>query len=165
MKPEKVQNIPKFADMDSKSFCPEAAIMACAAIKPCFPFQWLCCFILFFFFLSHLGNNPGKQPWRNGGQFNSLMPSNLLKWLVFNGPWSATFSDCNSFEGQIFVDLNHRPHSRQVTGARCTEVAARQSWAVYSSRPTTQSSDGCAGFNVRLKSYLVIIFNFNSTNE
>ena len=33
----------------------------------------------------------------------------------------------------------HRPHSRQVTGARCTEVAARQSWAVYSSRPTTHS--------------------------
>ena len=34
---------------------------------------------------------------------------------------------------------NHRPHSRQVTGARCTEVAARQSWAEYSSRPTTDS--------------------------
>ena len=31
----------------------------------------------------------------------------------------------------------HRPHSRQVTGERCTEVAARQSWAKYSSRPTT----------------------------
>ena len=31
------------------------------------------------------------------------------------------------------------PHSRQVTGARCTEVAARQSWAEYSSRPTTDS--------------------------
>ena len=30
-------------------------------------------------------------------------------------------------------------HSRQVTGARCTEVAARQSWAEYSSRPTTDS--------------------------
>ena len=28
----------------------------------------------------------------------------------------------------------HRPHSRQVTGARCTEVAARQSWAEYTSR-------------------------------
>ena len=34
---------------------------------------------------------------------------------------------------------NHRPHSRQVTGARCTEVAARQSWAEYSSRPTMDS--------------------------
>ena len=34
---------------------------------------------------------------------------------------------------------NHRPHSRQVTGARCTEVAVRQSWAEYSSRPTTHS--------------------------
>ena len=34
---------------------------------------------------------------------------------------------------------HHRPHSRQVTGARCTEVAARQPWAVYSSRPTTDS--------------------------
>ena len=34
-------------------------------------------------------------------------------------------------------DINHRPHSRQVTGARCTEVTARQSWAEYSSRPTT----------------------------
>ena len=33
----------------------------------------------------------------------------------------------------------HRPHSRQVTGARCTEVAARQSWAEYTSRPTTDS--------------------------
>ena len=32
-----------------------------------------------------------------------------------------------------------RAHSRQVTGARCTEVAARQSWAEYSSRPTTDS--------------------------
>ena len=28
-----------------------------------------------------------------------------------------------------------------------------------------QSSGGCAGFNVRLKSYRVLIFNFNSTNE
>ena len=28
-----------------------------------------------------------------------------------------------------------------------------------------QSSGGCAGFNVRLKSYLVLISNFNSTNE
>ena len=35
--------------------------------------------------------------------------------------------------------LDHKPHSRQVTGARCTEVAARQSWAEYSSRPTTDS--------------------------
>ena len=35
--------------------------------------------------------------------------------------------------------VEHRPHSRQVTGARCTEVAARQSWAEYSSRPTTHS--------------------------
>ena len=34
---------------------------------------------------------------------------------------------------------DHRPHSRQVTGARCTEVAAHQSWAEYSSRPTTDS--------------------------
>ena len=37
------------------------------------------------------------------------------------------------------VWLDHRPHSRQVTGAHCTEVAARQSWAEYSSRPTTHS--------------------------
>ena len=34
---------------------------------------------------------------------------------------------------------DHRPHLRQVTGARCTEVAARQSWTEYSSRPTTDS--------------------------
>ena len=34
---------------------------------------------------------------------------------------------------------DHRPHSRQIIGARCTEVAARQSWAEYSSRPTTHS--------------------------
>ena len=34
-------------------------------------------------------------------------------------------------------DSNHRPHSRQVTGARCT--GGRQSWAEYSSRPTTHS--------------------------
>ena len=33
--------------------------------------------------------------------------------------------------------MDHRTHSRQVTGARCTKVAARQSWAEYSSRPTT----------------------------
>ena len=32
------------------------------------------------------------------------------------------------------VSHNHRPHLRQVTGARCTE-----SWAEYSSRPTTDS--------------------------
>ena len=37
------------------------------------------------------------------------------------------------------ITWNHRPHSRQVTGARCTEIAARQSWAEYSSRPTTDS--------------------------
>ena len=33
----------------------------------------------------------------------------------------------------------HWPHSRQVTGARCTEVAACQTWVEYSSRPTTDS--------------------------
>ena len=33
----------------------------------------------------------------------------------------------------------HRRHTRQVTGARFTEVAAGQSWAEYSSRPTTDS--------------------------
>ena len=33
------------------------------------------------------------------------------------------------FLGVPFTTWNHRPHSRQVTGARCTEVAARQSWA------------------------------------
>ena len=33
----------------------------------------------------------------------------------------------------------HRPHSYHVTGALCTEVAARRSWAEYSSRPTTDS--------------------------
>ena len=42
-----------------------------------------------------------------------------------------------------FWDIGHhrvqRPHSRQVTGARCTEVAAHQSWAEYSSRPTMNS--------------------------
>ena len=32
---------------------------------------------------------------------------------------------------------DYRPHSRQVTGARCTNVAARQSRVEYSSRPTT----------------------------
>ena len=44
-------------------------------------------------------------------------------------------------EQQVKRDHNpdHRPHSRQITGARCTEVAARQSWAEYSSRPTTHS--------------------------
>ena len=35
--------------------------------------------------------------------------------------------------------IKHRPHFSQVTRARCTEVAARQSWAEYSSRPTTDS--------------------------
>ena len=38
---------------------------------------------------------------------------------------------------RVYCDKEHRPHSHQVTGARCTEVAARQSWAEYSSRPTT----------------------------
>ena len=41
-------------------------------------------------------------------------------------------------ESLLVVNL-HRPHSRQVTGARCTEVAARQSWAECTSRPTTHS--------------------------
>ena len=40
---------------------------------------------------------------------------------------------------RILNCFDHRPHSFQVTGARCTEVAARQSWAEYSSRPTTDS--------------------------
>ena len=39
--------------------------------------------------------------------------------------------------GHVYFD--HRPHSRQITGARCTEVAARQSWAEYSSRPATDN--------------------------
>ena len=34
---------------------------------------------------------------------------------------------------QPIHSTNHRPHPRQVTEARCTEVAARQSWAEYSS--------------------------------
>ena len=32
---------------------------------------------------------------------------------------------------------SHTPHSHQVTGARYNEIMARQSWAEYSSRPTT----------------------------
>ena len=40
---------------------------------------------------------------------------------------------------KVFGTMNHRRHSRQVTGPRCTAVAARQSWAEYSSRPTTDS--------------------------
>ena len=35
-----------------------------------------------------------------------------------------------------YDDPGHRPYSRQVTVARCRGVAARQSWAEYSSRPT-----------------------------
>ena len=35
--------------------------------------------------------------------------------------------------------LIHRPHSHQVTGVRCTEIAARQSWPEYFSRTTTDS--------------------------
>ena len=46
---------------------------------------------------------------------------------------------CQAHRVQAGGGSVHRPHSRQVTGARCTEVAARQSWAVYSSRPTTHS--------------------------
>ena len=38
-----------------------------------------------------------------------------------------------------WVAYTHRPHSRQVTGARCTGVVARQSWAEYYPRPTTDS--------------------------
>ena len=34
---------------------------------------------------------------------------------------------------RFFHDPAHRPQSRQVTGARCTEVAAHQSWAEFSS--------------------------------
>ena len=43
-------------------------------------------------------------------------------------------------EANLQGSSNHRPQSRQVTGARCTDVAAHQSRAeymYYSSRPTT----------------------------
>ena len=50
--------------------------------------------------------------------------------------WMTYRAECHQHIGGT---LTHRPHSRQVTGARCTEVAARQSWAEYSSRPTTDS--------------------------
>ena len=39
------------------------------------------------------------------------------------------------------------------------------SWIFLKANNAQQSSGGWAGFNVRLKSYLVLIFNFNSTNE
>ena len=42
------------------------------------------------------------------------------------------------------VSWNHRSHSRQVTGARCTEVAARQSRAEYSPKPTNSRHRGWA---------------------
>ena len=61
--------------------------------------------------------------------FMKIAPPKLVKcmgnWtmigLVF--PWFL-----------IFHCLKHRLHSRQVTGACCTEVAARQSWTEYSLR-------------------------------
>ena len=40
---------------------------------------------------------------------------------------------------RVGLCCSHRPHSNQVIGAPCTEVEARQSWAEYSSRPTTDS--------------------------
>ena len=39
------------------------------------------------------------------------------------------------------------------------------SWIFLKANNAQRSSGGWAGFNVRLKSYLVLIFNFNSTNE
>ena len=39
------------------------------------------------------------------------------------------------------------------------------SWILLKANNAQQSNGGCAGFNVRFKSYLVLIFNFNSTNE
>ena len=50
-------------------------------------------------------------------------------WVEFH-PHHCLTGDCII---QPIHSTNHRPHSRQVTGARCTEVAARQSWAEYSS--------------------------------
>ena len=69
--------------------------------------------------------------------------------------------------GYVSYMISHMPHFRQVTGARCTEVAARQWWAEYSSGPTTETeqSDGCADFRAWLERDLVLIFNFNSTEE
>ena len=39
------------------------------------------------------------------------------------------------------------------------------SWILLKANNAQQSSGGCARFNVRLKSDLVLIFNFNSTNK
>ena len=53
--------------------------------------------------------------------------------------WKLNCQVCHLWLFSDTVPLTHRPLSRKVTGARCTEVAARQSWAEYSSRPITDS--------------------------
>ena len=72
----------------------------------------------------------------------SQLISTLYIWYI-----SHWLRPCSAIGGGDQVHLylklkcssDHRPHSRQVTGACCTEVAARQSWAEYSSRPTADS--------------------------
>ena len=54
----------------------------------------------------------------------------IFPWLEFLTTYRLVY---NNNQGPF----THRPHSHQVTGARCNEVTARQSWAEYSSRPTT----------------------------
>ena len=71
--------------------------------------------------------------------FNSLHP---LPGLLHGPEWVGVGSSSKvvvtfNHVGGSFNLFKHRPHSRQVTGACCTEVAAHQSWAEYSSRPTT----------------------------
>ena len=58
----------------------------------------------------------------------------LCKWTHHN---LCSVSNLTSICVELKSGCYHWPQSRQVTGARCTEVAADQSWAEYSSRSTT----------------------------
>ena len=69
-------------------------------------------------------------------RLNKRLSKQLLCWW-FDRPPCPLWRHCNA--NVHFHCKRHRPNSRQVTGARCTEVAARQSWAEYYSRPTTDS--------------------------
>ena len=55
---------------------------------------------------------------------------NIFQCFAKQWQWNCPYTSC-------LVAFSHKLHSHQVTVACCTEVVACQSWAEYSSRPTT----------------------------
>ena len=87
----------------------------------------------------------------------------LCKWTHHN---LCSVSNLTSICVELKSGYYHWPHSRQVTGARCTEVAADQSWAEYSSRSTTGAKQwSMRWFNAWLESDLLLKSNFNCTHK